>query len=155
MIRFTVEAEIARPTAEVFAYVTDPSKLPTWQRNTLSARTEDGGAVRRGARVREVHRGPGGAEFSSLAEVSEFDPGRVFALTMLEGPLLVDARVTFAPAGAGTLVRFVVHGRPDGAMRLAEPLLAVMLKQHFSEHCAALKRVLEDGGAAEEDRGRR
>ncbi len=154
MISFTVETEIVRPPEAVFAHVTDPSKLPTWQRNTVSARTEDGGAMRLGARVREVHRGPGGAEFTSLAEVSEFDPARVFALTMLEGPLLVDARVTFAPTGAGTLVRFTVHGRPDGAMRLAEPLLAVTLKHHFSDHCAALKRVLEEGSPRRGDRGR-
>jgi hypothetical protein len=29
MIQFTIETEIARPVTEVFAYVTDPTKLAT------------------------------------------------------------------------------------------------------------------------------
>src|SRR5438046_8263122 len=34
---FTIETEIARPPGEVFAYITDPAKLATWQANTVSA----------------------------------------------------------------------------------------------------------------------
>ncbi len=37
MIQFTIDTEIERPVAEVFAYVTDPDKLATWQTNTVSA----------------------------------------------------------------------------------------------------------------------
>ena len=40
MIEFIVETEIARSVAEVFAYVTDPTRLPTWQTNTISAVAE-------------------------------------------------------------------------------------------------------------------
>ena len=43
MIDFTVETRIDRPVAEVFAYATDPDKLPSWQTNTVSARREDDG----------------------------------------------------------------------------------------------------------------
>ena len=39
MIQFTVEAQIARSPTEVFAYATDPTKLATWQTNTISAPT--------------------------------------------------------------------------------------------------------------------
>src|SRR5579884_2066439 len=37
MIDFGIEREIARQPGDVFAYMTDPSKLATWQRNTISA----------------------------------------------------------------------------------------------------------------------
>jgi uncharacterized protein YndB with AHSA1/START domain len=34
MIKFSVGTEIARSPTDVFAYVTDPTKLATWQTDT-------------------------------------------------------------------------------------------------------------------------
>lgn len=143
MIEFTVETRIARCPAEVFAFVADPSKLATWQTNTVSVAQEGEGPLRLGTRLREIHRGPGGRAVESLVEVSELEPDRTFALKMIEGPLPVHARITFEPVGAGTLMRFRVHGQPAGAMRLAQPLLRLALKRQFAQHCARLKRILE------------
>jgi uncharacterized protein YndB with AHSA1/START domain len=115
MIRFTITTDIDRPVGDVFAYVTDPQKLPTWQTNTVSVVQEGDGPLRVGTRLREVHRGPGGKELPSLVEVSELDPGRTFALRMLEGPLPIHGRIELA---AGRLRDpDGVHGprRADGA----------------------------------------
>jgi uncharacterized protein YndB with AHSA1/START domain len=142
MIEFSVEAEIARPVPAVFAYVTDPAKLPTWQRHTISLTREDDGPLGVGSRLREVHQ-VGEERIESLVEVTEFDRDRAFALTMVDGPLPLDARVTFAPSAAGTLLRFEGRGEPNGAMRLASPLLGRTLKSHFAKHCQILKDVLE------------
>lgn len=144
MIDFTITTEIARPPAEVFAFATDPTQLPRWQTNTVSAAPEEPGPLRDGSRLREVHRGPGGREMESLVEVSELDPDRAFALRMLEGPLLVDADLRFEPTAAGTRLRFRVHGQPRSAMRLLQPLLRLALKRRFRQHCEELKRVLEE-----------
>lgn len=144
MIDFTIETEIARPPAEVFAFATDPVQLPRWQANTISAEPEEPGPLRIGSRLREVHRGPGGREMESLVEVSALEPDRAFGLEMLEGPLPVDADLRFEPAGAGTRLRFRVHGQPGGAMRLLQPLLRFALKRQFRQHCQELKRVLEE-----------
>jgi uncharacterized protein YndB with AHSA1/START domain len=147
MIDFTIETEIARPTEQVFAYVTDPAKLPTWQTNTLSAAPDLAGPLRLGSRIREVHRGPRGKELASLVEVSELEPDRVFALRTIEGRLPVDARITFDPSEHGTRMRFTVHGEPSGPLRFLQPLMRSALKRQFREHCATLKRVLERPGA--------
>lgn len=144
MIEFTVGTEIARPVGEVFAYVTDPSKLATWQTNTISAVPEDDRPIGLGTRVREVHRAPGGKQLSSLVEVSEYEPDRAFGLRMLEGALPIHARITFEPNNEGTRVRFTAHGQPSGAMRLAQPLLGLSLKRQFAGYCATLKQVLEN-----------
>jgi len=143
MIDFTIETEIARPPAEVFAFATDPEQLPRWQTNTVSAVPEEPGPLRVGSRLREVHRGPGGRETESLVEVSELEPERAFGLRMLGGPLPVDADLRFEPAGERTRVRFRVHGQPGGAMRLLQPLLRPALKRQFRQHCEELKHVLE------------
>jgi uncharacterized protein YndB with AHSA1/START domain len=147
MIDFTIDTQLARPPAQVFAYITDPSKLATWQTNTVSAVPEPAGPLRLGSRIREVHRGPGGKQLSSLVEVSAFEPDRAFSLRMIEGPLPVDAGVVLEPSGQGTRMSFTVHGEPGGPLRFLQPLLRAALKRQFREHCATLKRVLEQPGA--------
>jgi len=144
MIQFTVEIEIVRPAGDVFAYITDPTKLATWQTNTLSLVAGEDGPLRVGTPPREVHSAPGGKQLASLVEVSEYEPDRVFALRMLEGALPIDARITFEPMELGTQVLLAAHGRPSGAMRLAQPLLRLSLKRRFAGYCATLKRVFED-----------
>jgi uncharacterized protein YndB with AHSA1/START domain len=144
MIDFTVETEIARTPADVFAYVTDPTKLATWQTNTVSVVAEDEGPIGLGTRLREGHRAPGGKQLASLVEVCEYELDRTFALHTIEGALPIDGRLTFEPIARGTLVRFRVHGQPMGVMRLAQPLLRRTLKRQFAGYCATLKRVLED-----------
>jgi uncharacterized protein YndB with AHSA1/START domain len=143
MIRFTISTDIDRPVGEVFAYVTDPAKLPIWQTNTVSVTQEGDGPVRVGTRLREVHRGPGGKELPSLVEVSELEPDRTFALRMLEGPLPIHGRIELEPTSSGTRMAFTAHGEPTGLMRLAQPLLRIGIKRQFAQHCATLKAVME------------
>jgi uncharacterized protein YndB with AHSA1/START domain len=143
MIEFSIDTVIERPLPEVFAYVTDPSKLASWQTNTVSVTQQDVGPLKLGTRLREVHRGPGGKEFASLVEVSEYEPDRIFALHMLEGALLLHAKITFDPTDHGTLMRLGVWGQPAGVMRLAQPLLRPTLRRQFAGFCATLKGILE------------
>ena len=147
MIDITVESRIMRPVGEVFGYVTDPSKLATWQTNTVSAAQEGDGPVELGTRIREIHRGPGGREAESVVEVSEFEPNRTFALRVVEGTP-IHARITFEELDEGTLMRFRVHGRLGGAMRLLEPLVRRVLRRQFGGYCATLKGVLESSRPA-------
>jgi uncharacterized protein YndB with AHSA1/START domain len=142
MIDITVETEIARPVRDVFAYATDPAKLPSWQTNTVSATRVDDGPYGVGSRLREVHRAPGGKELESVVEVVEYAPDRLFALEVKEGTP-IHARVTFDPAGGGTRMRFRAHGKLGGPARLLEPLFARMLRKQFAQHLATLKQVLE------------
>jgi uncharacterized protein YndB with AHSA1/START domain len=143
MIDFTIETDIKRPVGEVFAYVADPAKLATWQTNTVSAVAEDGVPLHAGSRLREVHRGPGGRQPSSLVEVSKLVPDRLLALRMIEGPLPVDARISVEPSEGGTRLRFNVRGEPTGPLRFLQPVMRFALKRQFREHCATLKRVME------------
>ena len=143
MIDFTIETEIDRPAADVFAYVTDPERLATWQTTTVSAELEGDGPLGLGSRLREVHRA-GGRNLESVVEVTEYEPDRAFALHVVEG-VPIDAHIGLLPTAGGTLVRFRAHGQPTGALRLAEPLLRRTLKRQFAEHCTTLKEILESG----------
>ena len=75
--------EIARPPHEVFAFVTDPTKLSAWQdAEEVQQLTE--GPVRAGTRFREVHKALG-RERVELTEVVECDPGRLFHIRVVKG----------------------------------------------------------------------
>jgi uncharacterized protein YndB with AHSA1/START domain len=146
VIDFTIETHIARPVAEVFAYVTDPSTLSEWQTNTVSVVVEPDGPVAVGSRLREVHRGPGGVRSASVVEVVELDMYKSFRLRMVEGRPLVHADISFVKATVDHMrLAFRVHGQTSGLMRLLEPLLVVGLRRQFTAHCATLKRMLEQG----------
>ena len=140
MIDLTIETPIRRSVADVFGYVTDPELLPTWQTNTISSVPDGPMAV--GTRLRELHRAPGGKELASLVEVTEYEPGRAFALHVVEGTP-VDLRITLDPSDGGTLTRFRAFGRLTGVMRLAQPLLQRVLRRQFARQCETLKRLLE------------
>jgi uncharacterized protein YndB with AHSA1/START domain len=144
MIDFTVQADIDRPVDEVFAYVTDPSKLHTWQTNTVSAMTVGGGSVGLGSRVIEVHRMPGGKEITQVVEFWEFEPGRRFSMRVVDGPMPIDGRIAFEPHEGGTRMRFNVYGEPGGPLRFVKPLMRWALRREFSKYCQTLKRVMED-----------
>jgi uncharacterized membrane protein len=142
MIDFTVETQIARPSDDVFAYATDPSKLGTWQTNTVSAVKETPGPVGLGTRIREIHSAPGGKELKSLVEVTEYEAGRIFALRVIEG-IPIHGRITLEPNGPATVMRFRAHGRPTGFMGLLSPLLSRTLRRQFRRDCDRLKDLLE------------
>ena len=139
MIDFTLESRFDRSPTDVFDYVSDPERLPTWQTNTVSSVPD--GPMGVGTRLREVHRMPGGKQVASVVEVSEFEPGRVFALQVVEGTP-VHLRITLDPDGDGTRMRFRAYGELGGAMRLFQPVLGRTLKRQFAQQLDTLGRVL-------------
>ena len=138
MIDFTIETHLDRSPADGLRLHQRPERLPTWQTNTVSSvpRRRPLGV---GTRLREVHRGPGGKELVSVVEVSEFEPGRVFALQVVEGTP-VHLRITLdrrRRRHAGALPR--VRRADRRPMRLTQPLLGRVLKRQFTQQVAALQ----------------
>jgi hypothetical protein len=62
--------EIARRPEDIFAYVTDPSRLPEWQESLISTRTEEGGPPAVGSRVTQTRR-VGRGERTMTSEITE------------------------------------------------------------------------------------
>jgi uncharacterized protein YndB with AHSA1/START domain len=148
VIAFAFDVEIDRPVAEVFAYITDPSKLHEWQTNTVEVEQLTDEPFGRGSRLREVH-AAGRRKVEQVVEVSAYEPERRFDLDLVDGPLPLNGRHTFEPTADGrTVVHFAAEGRAPGAMRLAEPLLNVVLRAQFKRHYARLKERLEQSPAA-------
>jgi hypothetical protein len=91
--------DIARAPEDVFAYLSDPSKLASWQ-DVEHIEQLTPGPVTVGTRFREVHRAMGRRRVE-LTEVVTFEPGRRFEVRVVEGPP-VDGRWDFEAIDGGT-----------------------------------------------------
>ena len=146
MIRIELPVDVARPVQEVFAYVTDLDRLGEWQPNVVSVAKQTEGPMGQGMLLREVRRGPFGRNVEAIVEVSAYEPNRRFDLRIVSGPLPINGSHEFHETDAGTRIDFVAQGQPGGALRLAEPLFARVLKRQFSGYYERLKAVLESRG---------
>jgi uncharacterized protein YndB with AHSA1/START domain len=136
----SITVQIARPPDEVFAFVTDPTKLSAWQdAEEVQQLTE--GPVMAGTRFREVHKVMGRRRVE-LTEVVECDPGRRFHIRVVEGPP-VDGRWEFVPTPAGTRVTFTPLAHLSGRARIANRAMEQMTALVFRRFHRRLKRVLE------------
>ena len=67
--------DIARPPDEVFAYATDPSRFPEWQRDVVRVRMEHDGPPGVGSRFITTRR-VGGTERTMTQEITECNAPR-------------------------------------------------------------------------------
>jgi uncharacterized protein YndB with AHSA1/START domain len=89
--------EIARPAEHVFAYVTDPSKMPEWQQGCVRGHM-DGPTTQVGSKCTTARR-IGGREREAVTEITEYDPPHRWADRGIEGPVRARVAVTVEPLG--------------------------------------------------------
>jgi hypothetical protein len=83
----------------------------------------------------------------AIVEIAAYEPNRRFDLRIVSGPLPIDGSHEFHETDAGTRIDFVAQGQPGGALRLAEPLLRLVLRRQFEGYYRRLTEVLESRGA--------
>jgi uncharacterized protein YndB with AHSA1/START domain len=135
---------IERPPSDVFAYLSDPSKLPEWQASAMEARQETPEPMAAGTRVREVRKFLG-KRMESVIEVTAHEPGRELSLKVVSGPLPFHVRQLLEPVEGGTRIDVVIEGEPGGFFKLAEPLVVRAVERELANNLATLKDVLEAG----------
>jgi uncharacterized protein YndB with AHSA1/START domain len=145
-VRVEQTFRIARTPEAVFDYLTDPSKLASWQTSKTAVEQLTDGPPGLGTRVRERTRGPGGREFEQVVEFTEFDRPRRVHVHIVEGPYPVDGSWSFSPDGEGTRVDFVAEGELTGALRLLAPLARRGIAREFAGYHENLRRALEQPG---------
>ena len=134
---------IERPPDEVFAYLSDPSKLPEWQASAIDARQETPEPMSIGTRVRETRKFLG-RRMESVVEVTAYEPGRELSLKVVSGPLPFHVRQMLERVELGTKIDVVIEGEPGGFFKLAEPLVVRAVERELANNLATLKDVLEE-----------
>lgn len=140
MVTFEHSLTIARPVAEVFAYLADVRNLPQWQADVVETRPD--GEPSLGATFVEV-RSFLGKRVESVMRIVEYEPDRVFSVEVAKGPIPFRVRHLLEPAGEGTRIRIEAAGDPGGVLRLAESLVVRRAEKTARKDFAELKRVLE------------
>ena len=142
MPSFSLTVDIARSMEDVFAYLTDVSRLSEWQSSAQSAEVD--GEIREGARIRERRTFMGHAVKVEL-EVTAYDPPRHFDVSSRGGPVSYEVQHTLEPSGGGTRLDVEVSVKLSGMMRLAARGPLKLAEREFRADFRRLKDVLERG----------
>jgi uncharacterized protein YndB with AHSA1/START domain len=139
--------EIDRPPQEVYAYVTDPSRFPEWQRDVVRVDAHGGRAAAVGSRFTTIRRFAG-AERATVQEVTELAAPTSWAARGVDGPIRPAARVTVEPVdgGAGSRVTFSLDFEGHGVGRGLLPAVRRQAAKGAPVSYRNLKRRLEGGG---------
>ena len=125
----TVERKIPRPAQEVFAFFSDASNNPTWQKGMVSCAWTSEGPIDVGSTYEQVAEFMG-KEIRSTFSVTAFDPGRRIVIETVEStfPIHVDRAVK--PIDAESCRVFAtISGGPGGVMKLLAPLTDKMAQR--------------------------
>jgi uncharacterized protein YndB with AHSA1/START domain len=149
MSRFIdASTEIARTPQEVFDYVSDPTRLPDWQRSVDAAAAEPPAVRAVGMRGHEVRRIPGGSR-TIRWEVTECEPGRRWGVRGVDGPVRAHVTVSFAPTsgGAGTHVDYRIWFEGHRIGKLLRLLAHQGARREVPSDLVLLKQRLEQATA--------
>ena len=147
MVRVEHVVEIARPPADVFAFLTDPSNLPLWQESCVAARSEDGEPISPGTQIAEQRRFLG-REARTLMKVVELEPNLVYELESVEAPFPLTVRHELEESSVGTRVRVVAEAEPGRLLRLASRMIDRTVREATRKDFAKLKALLESDESA-------
>jgi len=142
MFTETVSVQIDRSPDEVFAFVADARNRPLWDESVDTEELTSPEPIGVGSTVRTGLRSMG-RDYVLTWEIVEFEPPRRQRIESTSGPFPTTLVYELSPQDAGTLVEFSVTGRPTGALRLLQPLLARNTQKNLDRAFPRLKRHLE------------
>lgn len=140
MVKFEISTHINRPLAEVFKYMSDPTKLPEWNAVVEEA-TPSETPVRLGTKIQTRARFLG-RKIESPTVVTEYDLNKRYT-TRSEKPFALTITTAFEAEGSGTKVLAVFDGEPGGFFKVGEPILARIAKKQFEAQLETAKELLE------------
>jgi len=138
--------EVARSADDVFAYVTDPSRMPEWQQGVTSGRLDGTGVGSRCTTTRKI----GGAQREVVTEITEDDPPRRWADHGLEGPIRAVVSVSIDPVEGQARSRLTIEVdfEGHGIGKLLVPLMVrPQARREMPGNMRRLQERLESGGA--------
>ena len=142
MIEVRAEVTVRRPPTEVFAYLADMAHNPEWQKGMQTCRWTSEPPLRLGSTYDQVARFLG-REIVSSFEVTDFEEGSLIRIRSTAGmPLDITRRVE-ADGQGDSLVTAVVRGDSSGVIRLADPLVKVIVGRSVRADYQRLKTTLE------------
>ena len=141
----TTEAteSVARPAAQVFAFIADVRNDPRWHTDVLRASLAQGEVVRAGS-VFEIQTRPVMGISGGTVTVSAYDPPSRIVFDVRMGKLTPTTTFTVVPDSDGCRVTRRIEMEPQGLMRVMAPFMGGMMRRRNDAFLANLRRLLED-----------
>lgn len=140
-----IEAEssvvIDKPVREVFAFVSDPMNEPRWHSDVVEVRSASDQTLQLGSRLVWDLDFMGREEYT--IEVTGCEPDRLIELTTTAGRGSPRLTHRFEPVDDATRYTRRVEIQPEGAFRLAQPMMRRMAPRRNARFARNLKDVLE------------
>ena len=152
MFASTVQTTIRRPIDEVFAFVADARNRPQWDDTVISEELTSPDPIGVGSTVRTRLRSMGRENTYTWVVTEHVAPSRM-TIESVTGPLPTTLSFVVSGDERATRVAFTVTGRPAGAMRLLQPLLARSTQRNLDRNFDRLRHLLEQGTLAPSARG--
>lgn len=136
--------EVARPANEVFAFFSDASNNPKWQRGMVSCEWTSEPPITVGSTYEQKARFMG-RDIVSTFVVTRLDPGRLVEIETIESTFPIQVVRTVEPIDQGSCrVSASITGGPDrGLLRLASPLMRSRAQKSVDADYDRLVQLLE------------
>jgi carbon monoxide dehydrogenase subunit G len=145
MISYDSTTTISGPADEIFALIVEPDRIGEWT-SMSGGRWLTQAPHGAGSRAEAtLHIGPFRRPFRW--EVTDYQPNRRYEIrTLPGGPLDWNGVYELEPAGVGTIVTSRGDVKPNGLLRLLEPLLRSELPKDEANELEQLKTIIEREG---------
>jgi len=141
MIKINLSVVIRRPIEEVFAYSNDISHWAEWNVGLIEVSAREG-PLHVGTRIREVFKFLG-RRIESTFEVVEYEPNRQVTYRTVAGPIPMTGTQTYEPVEGATKLTMIGEGEAGGFFKLADPIVAQMIRRQSQTALENLRDLLE------------
>lgn len=137
-VDFKHTVEIARPAADVFAYIADAENNPKWQNGMVSCTWTSDEKLLKGATIAQEARFLGRAIVTTFV-VTDYQPGRSISIESIVSTFPIQVTRSVESTGAGCVVTAHVRGQPSGLLKLFSGMVPKAVRKDYD----ALKVLLE------------
>jgi uncharacterized protein YndB with AHSA1/START domain len=142
-LNLTANRDIERPAVEVFAFVSDSSNNPRWQKGQVSCVWTSPPPVGVGSTYDQEARFLG-RTLHNRFEVIEYQPGHAITIRSVEGSFPITVRRTVEAVGPRrSRVTAEISGEPGSIFRVAGPLLRRIAQRSVDNDYDRLKQLLD------------
>lgn len=139
-----VSVVIGRSPADVFAVLCDVEQNHRWSSTAREGRKTSHGPIGVGSTAHEVSVFLG-RRIEVESRVVEFVPDRVLGYLTSGGPFPFGGAFLLEQIDGGTRLRATFSAPLGGAMRIVDPLFAILARRKLATDLANLKRLMESG----------
>ena len=137
--------EVDRPAPEVFAYVTDPSRFPEWQKGVVDGHRQGDGPASVGDKCVNT-RQIGFTKRSVTSEITAIDPPHTWSVRGIDGPVraAVEVNVDSLADGKRSKVTITIDFTGHGIGKIIVPLvIQPQAAKEMTTNMQRLKQRLE------------